>query len=78
MEICGEKYYEIVIIDKTKKDKLYYHKGGNILFNTPTLNRSEARVYYSYGGARNALKKVQEHIGKNLKARIQVFHANII
>ena len=76
MIVHGEKYYEILIMD-IKNKKLYFHKGGNLHFNTPTQNRSEAKVYYTLSGARRALKKIQEHLGKNLKAQIQCFNANI-
>ena len=70
----NEKFYHIVIEVLRNGDKVY-HRGGNIIFNTPTSERAKAKVYYSLSGAKKALKNVQDHISKTkFKAYIETFN----
>ena len=62
-----------IAIKNVKTGNYLYHKGGNILFRTPTKDVWRAKVYKTLRGAKQGLKSVEKRIGGPLIAEIVDF-----
>lgn len=73
------KVMSYYIAIKNKKTGAYlYHKGGNILFRTPTMDVWKAKIYKTLRGAKQGLRSVEKRIGGPLMAEIVEFKLTTI